>query len=255
MKLNPVFDYIKSKKSFSLIDVFTHCSDKVVDTYYLKIAFSYMANEAWIKQVSAPMPEKVVIGERMVSPSNMKLDAKGVITDDEPVTEPVYGYRVYNWDKYPDFFKLGKFHKTVEFEKNLGGMKNPFITNPFGLLVDLDSAEFKKKYFERPGRMCGVNRRNKYSELNWQEMAKMVDDEIKRGLYYIAVHNYGSQRSFELRPYDSKHQWQRIVDLGVEYQQKLYECYDVLSKLSKKEKTFEMYKMMWMVDSETENMC
>jgi len=245
MQLNPVFNYIKSKKTFSFIDVVKNCQDKVVDTFYIRSAFLYMANGAMIKQVNEPMPNKV------------RTKLAKIINDifaDELNYEDVYEYRVYEWNDKPDFFKLGKFHKTDEFEKQLGKMTDPFISSPMGSIDDLNSEEFKNKHFRCKiyNHESGKLLRKKYSELSWEETSKQASDEIKRALYYMAIHNNNGEG---ICLYDRSRQWQRVVDLGVAYQSLFYECNKETCKWTNQQKTFEMFKMYWMIISETENMC
>lgn len=106
MQLNPVFNYIKSKKTFSFIDVVKHCQDKVVDTFYIRSAFLYMANGAMIKQVNEPMPNKV------------RTKLAKIINDifaDELNYEDVYEYRVYECNK--ETCKWTNQQKTFEMFK------------------------------------------------------------------------------------------------------------------------------------------
>ena len=253
MKLNPVYDFIRNHDEFTYSDVFNGCMEHVVSTHYLESAFSYMARDALIKQVDAPMPEKIIVGERIVSWKIGKTLEETF--ENEPVREPIYGYQVFTWDDHPEFFKMGKFHKTVEWKKEFKKMKNPFMTSPFGLIVDFDSKKFKDEYFNRTTHN-DKKPREKWSNLGWEEIAERTRDEISRALYYIAVHNFNDRDSgFPLRPHDRKHQWQRVVDLGVEYQTLWYKCFDKMNKWSPQRKAREMFKMHWMVDSETENMC
>lgn len=254
MKLNPVYDFIRNHDEFTYSDVFNGCQELVVSTYYLECAFSYMARNALIKQVNVPMPEKVVVGTRIVSWETG--DTLEETFQNEPVTEPVYGYQVFTWDDHPDFFKMGKFHKTAEWKKEFKNMKNPFMTRPFGFLVDLESKQFKDKYFIKHPTYNKEKSREKWSDLDWEEISNRTKDEISRALFYIAVHNFNDQEGgFPLRPHDRKNQWQRVVDLGVEYQTLWYKCFDKMNRWSPQRKAFEMFKMHWMVDSETENMC
>lgn len=254
MKLNPVYDFIKNHDEFTYADVITGCQELVVSTHYLENAFHYIANEALIKQVDAPMPEKVVVGHRVVEGSYGEVD-KDMMIIKEPDYENIYGYSVYGYNARPEFFKMGKFHKTTEWKKEFKNMKNPFLTSPVGMLVDFESKEFKDKYFTNHKTYNNKKPREKWSDLSWEEVAERTKGEVERALYYIAVHNFGSTRGFELRPHDRKHQWQRVVDLGVEYQALWYKCFDEKCKWSPEKKAFEMFKMHWMVDSETENMC
>jgi hypothetical protein len=166
-----------------------------------------------------------------------------------------YGYRAFDYNDNPNFFTMGKFHKTELF-KEFKGMTNPFLRRPFGELIDLDGKKFKKETFnysthnqEKPKEV--------WSDLGWTQISDKVRAEIERALYYIAVHNYGDKTGFPLKPEDRTKQWQRIVDLGVEFQNLWYKCWDHDKTVgwSKQRKALEMYKMYVQVDSETENMC
>lgn len=254
MKLNPVYNFIKKTNTFTFMDVMKACKDDVIDPYYIRQAFFYLASSATIKRVKDPMPDKVIVGEKIV-----KWDIGETLEEtfkNEPVREPVYGYSVYKWDEKPDFHMMGKFHKTDEWKKEFGRMKNPFLTRPFGHLVDLDSTKFKDEFFTNHKTYNDKKPREKWSDLDWKEIAIRTREEISRGLYYIAVHNFDrADHGFPLRPHDREHQWQRVVDIGLEYQMLWYRCFDKKCKWTPERKAFEMFKMHWIISSETENMC
>jgi hypothetical protein len=244
MKLNPIFQYIKNKKTFSFSGILKNC--KVVDPYYLSHPFIYMLKTAMIKSISDPMPKKIIIGKRLA-------DYSDIVTGVDLKYEDVYGYSINKYSfttTIEDLCSCGVFHKTEEFKNELGNMTNPFVTDPFGYIVDLDSNEFKNEYFSR--RMYG--KKKKYCDLRWDEMANYVKDEIERSLYYIAIH-YHNSNGFKIGVNDRTTQWQRIVDIGVEFQNLYYEFEDEKCILDDHQKSFEMFKFHWMINSETENMC
>ena len=253
MKLNPVYEFIKNHDTFTYLDVHNTLHEKVVSTEYLRQAFFYFAQGAFIKKIDDPMPEQVLL---WVSADYDSDESKktGEICFKPDGTEH-WGYQAYKWDDKPDFFKMGKFHKTELFKKEFGKMKEPFNTRPFGMLVDFASKKFKDEYFVNGLTHNDKKPKEKWSGLSWEEIAERTRAEISRALFYIAVHNFGEEHGFQLKPHDRTHQWQRVVDLGVEYKKLWYMCLDKITKWSPEKKAFEMFKMHWMVDSETENMC
>jgi hypothetical protein len=186
----------------------------VVDTQYLKDAFFYFAQQAYVLPVGKPLPEKVVLWESAIPDIEAMKKSEELIFKEE--TRKHWGYRVYDWTENPDFFKMGKFEKTELFAKDFKNMKEPFLTRPFGTLVDLESKTFKTKYFTNHLTHSDKKKREKWSDLAWEEIAKRTREEISRGLYYIAVHNASEEHGFQLRPHDRQHQWQRIVDTMVQ---------------------------------------
>jgi len=254
MKLNPVYTYIKEHKRFSLSDIIKSCHGFVVDTQYLKDAFFYFAQLAYVLPVGKPLPEKNVLWESAIPDIDAMEKSEELIFKEE--TRKHWGYRVFDWNENPDFFKMGKFEKTELFAKDFKNMKEPFLTRPFGTLVDLASPSFKKKYYTN-GLTYHDNEpyKEKWSSLSYAEVSKRTRSEIERALFYMAVQHHDDQHGdgFALVPNDRKYQWQRVVDLGIEYDH--CKKYGKLTKREERRCAFEMFKMHWMVNSETENMC
>ena len=95
MKLNPVYEFIKNHDTFTYLDVHNTLHEKVVSTEYLRQAFFYFAQGAFIKKIDDPMPEQVLL---WVSADYDSDESKktGEICFKPDGTEH-WGYQAYKW--------------------------------------------------------------------------------------------------------------------------------------------------------------
>jgi hypothetical protein len=259
MRLNPVYSVLKKNKQFTYKQVYDACKDKVINDYYIKDTFEYFIWNGYIKKIDSPMPSQVHVFDRLVW--DKKIAGKKIqnmeFADYE--TEPVYKYRVP-----PKFKDTDVFHKTFVFKQDFGNMKDPASQRPCGYIEDYaDPTIFDRLYKSKHQGWIGKVTKN----TSWDEICAKIRGEVQRGLYYCAIHEnietYPELKNykclFPIRLGDRSTQWQRIVDIGMILERtraKFSEDeYTKKNKLSKEYKHQEMLKLLFDIDSETENMC